>query len=67
MNSLLSHSISGYEDQLIDADSEIWITGMSEHSVKSPRFYSKHFNSKCDQLLKDFYGITNQFQITTEY
>ena len=50
----------------MDVDSEIWITGMREYSVKSPEFYSKHFKSKCDQLLKDFYGITNQFQITTE-
>ena len=50
----------------MDVDSEIWITGIREYSVKFPEFYSKHFKSKCDQLLKDFYGITNQFQITTE-
>ena len=62
---IYNHS-SGYENQLLDADKDVWITGMSQHSVKSPAFYSRNFKSKCDQLLKDFYGITNQLQITTE-
>ncbi len=48
------------------ADSDIWIAGMQEHSVNCPEFHSKRFKGKCDQILQDFYGITDQLQITVE-
>lgn len=51
---------------MLDADSEVWIAGMRDYSVKTPKFYSKRFEEKCSQLLRDFYGISDQSQITTE-
>ncbi|MCH9717744.1 MAG: hypothetical protein K0U52_11770 [Gammaproteobacteria bacterium] len=48
------------------ANSDVWLTGMRYHSIKSPEFYSERFKNKCDQLLDDFYGIRNQLEITTD-
>ena len=40
---------------------------MTDHSMKAPKFYSRRFKTKCDQLLNDFYGISErQIQITAD-
>lgn len=67
VHKLLLHLLYiGYTDNLLNADSEVWVTGMKEYSIKTPRFYPRRFENKCSQLLKDFYGITDHSHITTQ-
>ena len=55
---------SRYANNLLNYDSEVWLTGMRDYSVKTPKLYSTKFMEECDQLLLDFYGISQQSLIT---
>ena len=57
-----SSVLIGYTANLLNADSEVWVTAMRDYSVKTPKF-----KDRCSQLLLDFYGITDQSQITENF
>ena len=56
---------TGYEDHIQSVCSDLWVHAMRFHSISTPKFYSRSFESKCDELLNHHYKMKHS-QVTVD-